>query len=69
MFAGTILGNVRPWKQMERVSIRKEPHFREAHTPAEPCDQWLDTVRYAVLASEWPARQAPPNALSKDNCA
>jgi len=69
MFAGSILGNVRPWKQMERAGIRKEAHFREAHVPVESGGPWLGSVRYAILASERPACQAPRNALSKGNCA
>lgn len=59
VFAGTILTNERSWKLMERVGMRKEAHFREAHVPAEPGGPWIDTVRYAVLASEWPVRAAP----------
>ena len=34
--------------------MRKEAHFREAHLPVEPEGPWIDTVRYAILASEWP---------------
>jgi RimJ/RimL family protein N-acetyltransferase len=54
VFAGTILTNEPSWKLMERVGMRKEAHFREAHVPAGPGGPWIDTVRYAVLASEWP---------------
>ncbi len=53
-----MLANQRSWKLMERVGMRKEAHFREGHVPAEPGGPWIDTVRYAVLASEWPAQQA-----------
>jgi RimJ/RimL family protein N-acetyltransferase len=55
VFAGTVLTNERSWKLMERVGMRKEAHFREAHVPAEPGGRWIDSVRYAVLASEWSA--------------
>jgi len=53
IFAGTVLTNERSWKLMERLKMRKEAHFRQAHPPAEPGGSWLDTVRYAVLASEF----------------
>jgi RimJ/RimL family protein N-acetyltransferase len=54
VFAGTILTNEPSWKLMARVGMRKEAHFREAHVPTEPGGPWIDSVRYAVLASEWP---------------
>jgi RimJ/RimL family protein N-acetyltransferase len=57
-FAGTILTNERSWQLMERVGMRKEAHFREAHVPAELGGPWIDSVRYAVLASEWPVDPA-----------
>jgi RimJ/RimL family protein N-acetyltransferase len=59
VFAGTILTNEPSWKLMERVGMRKEAHFREAHVPAEPGGPWIDSVRYAVLASEWLVHPAP----------
>jgi RimJ/RimL family protein N-acetyltransferase len=31
----------------------KKAHFREAHVLTEPSGPWIDSVRYAVLASEW----------------
>jgi len=55
IFAGTIYTNERSWGLMERLGMRKEAHFREAHVPAEPGGPWIDTVRYAILASEWTA--------------
>ncbi len=33
--------------------MRKEAHFVKAHVPAEPEGEWIDTVRYAILAEEW----------------
>jgi RimJ/RimL family protein N-acetyltransferase len=54
LFAGTIFTNKRSWKLMERLGMRKEAHFVEAHVPAQAGGPWIDTVRYAVLAEEWP---------------
>jgi RimJ/RimL family protein N-acetyltransferase len=53
LFAGTIFTNERSWKLMERLGMRKEAHFVQAHVPARPGGPWIDTVRYALLASEW----------------
>jgi len=55
VFAGTVLTNHRSWAVMERLGMRKEAHFRKAHVPADEGGEWIDTVRYAVLAEEWPA--------------
>jgi RimJ/RimL family protein N-acetyltransferase len=52
VFAGTIFTNTRSFKLMERVGMRKEAHFVKAHVPREPGGEWIDTVRYAVLAEE-----------------
>jgi len=54
IFAGTIFTNERSWAMMERLGMRKEAHFRKAHVPPAPGEEWIDTVRYAVLAEEWP---------------
>jgi RimJ/RimL family protein N-acetyltransferase len=54
VFAGTAFTSERSWRLMERVGMRKEAHFRKAHVPAEPDGPWIDSVRYTVLASEWP---------------
>ncbi|MFC2079560.1 GNAT family N-acetyltransferase [Candidatus Bipolaricaulota bacterium] len=53
IFAGTIFTNTRSWALMERLGMRKEAHFVKAHVPAKPGGEWIDTVRYAVLAEEW----------------
>jgi RimJ/RimL family protein N-acetyltransferase len=53
IFAGTIFTNTRSWKMMERLGMRKEAHFVKAHVPATPDGEWIDTVRYAILAEEW----------------
>jgi len=54
VFAGTVFTNNRSWAVMERLGMRKEAHFRKAHVPSKPGGEWIDTVRYAVLAEEWP---------------
>ena len=53
IFAGTIYTNTRSWKLMERLGMRKEAHFVKAHVPKAPGEDWIDTVRYAMLAEEW----------------
>ena len=53
IFAGTIFTNKRSWALMERLGLRKEAHFVKAHVPAKPEGEWIDTVRYAILAEEW----------------
>jgi len=53
IFAGTVFTNERSWRLMERLGMRKEAHFVQAHVPAEPGGKWIDTVRYAILAEEW----------------
>ena len=53
VFAGTVVANTRSWALMERLGMRKEAHFVKAHVSATPGGEWIDTVRYAVLAEEW----------------
>jgi RimJ/RimL family protein N-acetyltransferase len=53
IFAGTIFTNTRSWRMMERLGMRKEARFVKAHAPATPGGEWIDTVRYAILAEEW----------------
>jgi len=53
IFAGTIFTNSRSWGLMERLGLRKEAHFVKAHVPEKPGGEWIDTVRYAILAEEW----------------
>lgn len=53
IFAGTIFTNTRSWALMERIGMRKEAHFVKAHILAESGGEWIDTVRYAILAEEW----------------
>jgi RimJ/RimL family protein N-acetyltransferase len=58
IFAGTIFTNTRSWALMERLGMRKEAHFVKAHVPAGKTGEWIDTVRYAILAEEWPDLQS-----------
>jgi RimJ/RimL family protein N-acetyltransferase len=44
--------NVRSWRLMERLGMRREAHFRESH---EVKGRWGDEFVYAILADEWPA--------------
>ncbi len=67
VFAGTILTNERSWRLMERVGLRKEAHLREVHVPVQPGGPWSDSVRYAVLASEWPTCRASPTAPAREH--
>jgi RimJ/RimL family protein N-acetyltransferase len=53
IFAGTVFTNTRSWALMERLGMRKEAHFVKAHPPSHPGGDWIDTVRYAILAEEW----------------
>lgn len=51
--ANCFLANTTSWRLMERVGMR-----REAHAVAESLHrsgQWLDTLTYAVLVTEWTA--------------
>ncbi len=57
VFADTTSSNERSRKLMERLGMRQEAYLREADPPNEPGGPWADVVSYAVLASEWPARQ------------
>ncbi len=58
IFAGTIYTNTASWAVMERLGMRKEAHFVKAHPPMTPGEAWIDTVRYAVLAEEWPVDES-----------
>jgi RimJ/RimL family protein N-acetyltransferase len=42
--------NVRSWKLMERLGMRREAHFRESHVVK---GEWRDEYIYALLAEEW----------------
>lgn len=64
IFSGTIYTNTRSWKLMERLGMRKEAHFVKAHVPTVPEGEWIDTVRYAILAEEWSGRTPINHAVS-----
>ncbi|MDX6301599.1 MAG: hypothetical protein QOF53_2813, partial [Nocardioidaceae bacterium] len=50
--ASCFLANDRSWRLMERLGMRREGHaFGES---LHRSGQWLDTVTYAVRATEWP---------------
>lgn len=63
VFAGTVHTNTASWKVMERLGMRKEAHFVQAHEPHEPGGDWIDTVRYAILATEWSQRRFDRDSL------
>jgi len=58
VFAQCFADNEPSWRLMERVGMRREEHaVRESlHRSGE----WLDGLRYAVLADEWRAGRSRP---------
>jgi RimJ/RimL family protein N-acetyltransferase len=52
--ARTALDNVRSWRLMERLGMRREAHFRQSHIIK---GEWKDEVVYAILAAEWRRRE------------
>ena len=50
IFARTGKANTRSWLLMERLSMRREAHFRQSHMVR---DEWDDEFVYAILAHEW----------------
>ena len=57
VFAGTVITNARSWALMERLGMRREGYFVQAHPPTSPSGQWVDAVRYAMLKTEWEDRR------------
>ena len=50
--AMTSVDNVRSWRLMERLGMRREAHFvKNCHHDAG----WVDEYVYAILAEEWPS--------------
>ena len=47
--------NTRSWRLMERLGMRREQYG--VRDSLHRSRGWLDTVRYALLADEWRARQ------------
>jgi RimJ/RimL family protein N-acetyltransferase len=43
--------NIRSWKLMERLGMRREAHFRQSHTNLD--NRWADEYVCAVLESDW----------------
>ena len=56
VFAQCFADNVPSWRLMERVGMR-----RESTRSASRCTagEWLDGLRYALLAEEWRSRPGP----------
>jgi RimJ/RimL family protein N-acetyltransferase len=50
IFARTGLRNIRSWRLMERIGMRREVHFKQSHKVR---DEWDDEFVYAILANEW----------------
>jgi RimJ/RimL family protein N-acetyltransferase len=50
IYARTGADNVRSWKLMERLGMRREAHFVKSHAPT---GEWRDEYIYAVLVDEW----------------
>lgn len=46
--------NIRSWRLMERIGMRREAHFRESH---QVDGEWDDEFIYAILADEWQQRK------------
>jgi RimJ/RimL family protein N-acetyltransferase len=54
IYARTGQRNVRSWRLMERLGMRREAHFRQSHQVE---GEWDDEFIYALLAEEWRQRQ------------
>jgi ribosomal-protein-alanine N-acetyltransferase len=50
IYARTGSRNVRSWRLMERIGMRREAHFRDSHKVE---GEWDDEFIYAILADEW----------------
>lgn len=48
--ARTGRANIRSWRLMERLGLRREAHFRQSHRVR---GEWDDEFVYAILADEW----------------
>ena len=53
--ADCFLANEPSWRLMERLGMRREAHTRR--DALHRSGQWLDSLSYALLDEEWPARQ------------
>ena len=61
IWAHTGKDNVRSWRLMERLGMRREAHFRESHLVD---GEWRDEFIYAMLAGAWQAAQRQKPGLS-----
>ncbi len=52
--ARTSLDNIRSWRLMERIGMRREAHFWKSHMVK---GEWRDELVYALLAEEWRERE------------
>jgi RimJ/RimL family protein N-acetyltransferase len=50
IYARTGSRNIRSWRLMERIGMRREAHFRRSHKVE---GEWDDEFIYATLADEW----------------
>ena len=55
VFAISFADNVASWRLMERLGMRREEYG--VRDSLHRTRGWLDSVRYALLADEWRARQ------------
>lgn len=55
--AATDVRNVRSWRLMERVGMRREGHFLHEAFHKE---EWIDVYVFAMLEDEWRDRYGPP---------
>lgn len=55
IFARTGKSNIRSWRLMERLGMRREAHFCQSHKVR---DAWDDEFVYAILAHEWERMRA-----------
>ncbi|MBQ4397301.1 MAG: GNAT family N-acetyltransferase [Clostridia bacterium] len=56
VIAGCDVRNVRSWKLMERLGMRREGAFRQStyyKRDPEGHPMWIDTFQYAILKDEW----------------
>jgi RimJ/RimL family protein N-acetyltransferase len=59
IFARTGRANIRSWRLMERLGMRREAHFRQSHKVR---GEWDDEFVYALLADEWSLIRASEGA-------
>ena len=50
IYANTASRNIRSWRLMERVGMRREAHFKQSHKVK---GEWDGEFVYSILADEW----------------